>query len=445
MKKTIRIGRLLFRPIRSLLRPLFPQWFVNYIYHLPIAFLASRMYGNPMSGLEIIGVTGTDGKTTTSLLIYHILKTAHKKVAVISTVEAKIGRKSIKTGFHVTSPDPWKLQALLRRVRSQKIRYVVLEITSHGIDQFRIFPLRPHVGVLTNITHEHLDYHGTFDKYRDTKLKLLKHAEHAVVNKDLPIFSEINARLKGVLFSTYSVNADSQLKPEKVKFLKDRTRFTIGRIEYDLPLTGLYNLYNALAAISTALILGISPVDIKKGLMSFPGVKGRLDPIPNKKGIHAFVDFAHTPNALSEVLMNLSEKKKDGEKLIVVFGAAGLRDASKRPLMGAAAARFADRVILTSEDPRTEDAGEIAQAILSGMPEEKRKYVEIELNRERAISRAVEIAAKGDWVVTCGKGHEESMNYDGYSEIPWSEHEKLLSALTRKDESPKRSQRGRKI
>lgn len=429
MKKTIRIGRLLIRPFRSVLRPLFPQWFVNYAYHLPIAFLASRMYGNPLKDLDIVGVTGTDGKTTTSLLIYHILKTAHKKVAVISTVEAKIGRKAIKTGFHVTSPDPWKLQALLRKVRSQKIRYVVLEVTSHGIDQFRIFPLRPHIGVLTNITHEHLDYHKSFEHYRNTKLKLLKHAEHAVVNKDLPIFSEINARLKGVHFSTYSINADSQLKPEKVKFLKDRTRFTIGRIEYELPLTGIYNLYNALAAISTALILDISAIDIKRALMSFPGVRGRLDPIPNKLGIHAFVDFAHTPNALSEVLANLAGKKKAGESLIAVFGSAGLRDASKRPLMGAAAAKYADKIIVTSEDPRTEDAGEIAKEIIAGMPEEAQKNVEIELNRTKAIERAVALAKKGDWVVTCGKGHEESMNYDGYSEIPWSEHDTMSAAL----------------
>lgn len=390
-----------------------------------------------MQDLEIIGVTGTDGKTTTSLLIYHILKIAKKKVAVISTVEAKIGRKAIKTGFHVTTPDPWKLQRLLRQIRSQKYRYVVLEITSHGLDQFRLYPVRPRVAVLTNITHEHLDYHKTFDDYRRAKLKLFRHAEHAVVNKDLPIFQTINAELPKTLLSTYSLINDSQLKPQNIKYLKGKTKFKLGNIEYETPLTGEYNLYNTLAAISTALILDIAPSDIKRALLTFPGVKGRLDEIPNKAGLHAFVDFAHTPNALDSVLSNLAGQKKPTEKLIAVFGAAGLRDVSKRPLMGAAAAKWADHVIVTSEDPRTEDAMSIANDILSGVPLSDRTKFEVELNRQKAIARAVTLANRGDWVVTCGKGHEESMNYDGYNEIPWSEHEVLGQALKVKNEGKK--------
>jgi UDP-N-acetylmuramoyl-L-alanyl-D-glutamate--2,6-diaminopimelate ligase len=382
-----------------------------------------------MKDLEIIGVTGTDGKTTTTLLIYHILKIAKKKVAVVSTVEAKIGRKAIKTGFHVTSPDPWKLQKLLRQIRSKKYRYVVLEVTSHGLDQFRLYPVRPKIAVLTNITHEHLDYHKTFDDYRRAKLKLFKHAEHAVVNKDLPIFQRINAELPKIMLSTYSVKSDSQLKPSNVKFFKDKTKFRVGNMEYEVPLTGEYNLYNALAAISTALILDISPSDIKRALMSFPGVRGRLDEIPNKLGIHAYVDFAHTPNALASVLQNLHAQKKPGEKLTVVFGAAGLRDRSKRPLMGTAAAEYADNIIITSEDPRTEDAHVIADNIMSGIPKNKMINVAVELNREKAIFRAIEMAERGDWVVCCGKGHEESMNYDGFNELPWSEHDVVSRAL----------------
>lgn len=426
MKNLIRLGRALIRPFRAILRPLFPQWFVNYAYHLPVAFLASRMFGNPMRDLEIIGVTGTDGKTTTSLLIYHILKTAKKKVAVISTVEAKIGRKSIKTGFHVTSPDPWKLQSLLRRIRSQKYRYVVLEATSHGLDQFRLFPVKPKVAVLTNITHEHLDYHKSFLAYRQAKLKLFRHALHAVVNKDLAIFPAINAELSRVMLSTYSLTTDSQLKPSAVRYYKTKTKFKLGGVEYETPLTGVYNLYNCLAAISTALILNIALADIKRALASFPGVKGRLDPIPNRYGIRAFVDFAHTPNALRQVLSNLSQQKSAGEKLYVVFGSAGLRDRSKRPLMGEAAAEYADHIILTSEDPRGEDATAIAHQIMEGVPQDKRSRVEIIINRELAIFRALSLARPNDWVVACGKGHEESMNYDGITEVPWSEHHAMI-------------------
>jgi UDP-N-acetylmuramoyl-L-alanyl-D-glutamate--2,6-diaminopimelate ligase len=395
--------------------------------------LAAYLYGNPGEDLEIIGVTGTDGKTTTSTLIYHILKTAKKKVALISTVEAKIGRKSIDTGFHVTAPDPFSLQKLLRRIKSQKIRYVVLEVTSHGLDQFRFYPLKASVAVLTNITHEHLDYHGTFEKYMNTKLKLFKNAKHAIVNKDLSIFSEINARLPKVMFSTYSLHADSQLKPDHVEYQPNQTIFTLGNLTYTLPLTGEYNLYNALAATSATLLLGVSPIDIKRGLASFKGVKGRLDPVENNRGLHAYVDFAHTPNALESVLTNLHSLKKPSEKLIVVFGSAGLRDAIKRPLMGAAAASLADQIVLTSEDPRTEDAGQIAKEILNGIPAKKRKNVTVELDRAKAIDYAVnQLASRGDWVVTCGKGHETSMNYDGFTEAPWSDHEALLSALNKR-------------
>lgn len=422
----------ILRIIRRLFRPLFPQVVVNYLYHLPVAFLASRLFGNPGRDLEIIGVTGTDGKTTTSLMIYHILKTARKKVAVISTVEARIGRKKIKTGFHVTAPDPFPLQKLLRKIRSQKYRYVVLEVTSHGLDQFRFFPIRPKIAVLTNITHEHLDYHKTFEKYQEAKLKLFRHAEHAVMNKDLSIFSDINSRLQGVLFSTYSLKTDSQLKPSKVKYLKDRIKFTLGSIDYELPMTGEYNLYNALGAISTALIIGISPSVIKRALASFPGVKGRLEKIENKRGIHAYVDFAHTPNALDSLLKNIHSMMKKGEKLIVLFGSAGERDISKRPLMGKNASEYADQIIITSEDPRAEDPEKIAREIISGIPVAFKKNVHVELDRGKAIDLAVNTLAKpGDWVVAAGKGHEESMNMDGENERPWSDQKAMQQALNK--------------
>ncbi len=419
--------------VRRRLRPLFPQWLVNYVYHLPIAFLASHMYGNPGRDLEIIGVTGTDGKTTTSTLIYHILKTARKKVALISTVEAKIGRTSIDTGFHVTAPDPFPLQRLLRRIRSQKIRYVVLEATSHGLDQFRFFPIRPQIAVLTNITHEHLDYHRDFAHYRAAKLRLFRRARHAVVNKDLPDFAEINRALPKVLFSTYSVIGGSQLKPENIEYGDDFIRFRLGRLIYKVTLTGQYNLYNTLAAIATALILEIPPSDIQRALISFPGVIGRLEAIPNHRGIHAYVDFAHTPNALNAVLTNLASRKNAAEKLIVVFGSAGERDESKRPLMGAIAAQLADKVVLTAEDPRGTDPVQIAQMILDGAPSATRTKFVVEPDRSKAIELAVNKLAKpGDWIVVCGKGHEQSMNLDGFTEIPWSDQNIMRLALNQK-------------
>ena len=419
--------------LRCYFRPLVPQVLINYLYHLPVAFLASRFYGNPGDDLEIIGVTGTDGKTTTTTLIYHILKSAHKKVAMISTVEAKIGRKSLDTGFHVTAPDPFPLQKLLRRIRSQKIHYLVLEATSHGLDQFRFYPLRPQIAVLTNITHEHLDYHGTLAKYRSAKLRLFAHAKHAVVNKDLPDFAAINSALPKVLFSTYSLVQDSQLKPADVVYSPTETTFRLDQTIFRVPLTGSYNLSNTLAAIATALLLEISPSDIKRALSTFPGVKGRLETIPNRRNLHTYIDFAHTPNALKEVLTNLSQQKKPGEKLLVIFGAAGNRDTTKRPLMGQVAAILADHLIITSEDPRDEDPQAIADAIVSGIPADSTAKVTIELSRAKAIDLAINrFAHPGDWVVSCGKGHETSLNLDGFHETPWSDQEAMQQALNRK-------------
>lgn len=426
-----KISRRIIAFLRNI-RPFIPQWLVNYIYHFPLAFIASRLYGEPAEDLEIIGVTGTDGKTTTTTMIYHILKTAKRKVAMISTVEARIGKKSLDTGFHVTTPDPFLLQRLLRRIRSQKIRYVVLEVTSHGLDQFRFFPLRPKVAVLTNITHEHLDYHGTYENYRATKLRLFKNAHHAVINKDQPDFDKINAALPRVLFSTYSLHTKSQLMAEDIIETADGLSFRVGRYQYHLPMPGLYNCYNALAAISTALILEIHPSDIKRALATFPGVKGRLEKVPNAHGINAYVDFAHTPNALKEVLSTLKNHKEKGKKLIVIFGSAGLRDKSKRPLMGKYAAEYADQIIITSEDPRTEDPAIIASDILQGIPEARRRKVTIELSRSEAIKRAINLAHTGDTVVSCGKGHENSLNLDGWTETPWSDVSAMQDALNTK-------------
>ena len=315
---------------------------------------------------------------------------------------------------------------------ARKIRYVVLEVTSHGLDQFRIYPIKPKIAVLTNITHEHLDYHHTFKAYQTAKLKLFKSAQHAVINKDLKVFNDINAQLPKVLFSTYSLQSESQIKPEQVEYLADKTTFKLGNTTYMLPLTGEYNLYNALAALSTALLLDICPSDIKRALASFKGVKGRLEEVENNRGIHAYVDFAHTPNALESVLTNLRSKLEGKQKLIVIFGAAGLRDASKRPLMGRVAADLGDLIVLTSEDPRVERAEDIAKDIIKGfLP--KRKNVTVEIDRTKAIDLAInQLAQRGDWVVACGKGHEESMNMDGFTETPWSDHEAMQSALEKK-------------
>jgi UDP-N-acetylmuramoyl-L-alanyl-D-glutamate--2,6-diaminopimelate ligase len=361
-------------------------------------------------------------------LIYHILKTARKKVALVSTVEARIGRKSWPTGFHVTSPDPFKLQQFLRQMRSHKIRYVCLEATSHGSDQFRFFPLKPKVAVLTNITHEHLDYHRTFANYLKAKLKILKSANYVILNKDLPNFEEIKSKLGKSAYATYSLESESQLQATQPQFFKDRVKFTLGNLEYELPLPGKYNIYNALAAISVALYLEISPATIRRALRTFKGIPGRMQFLKSK-GLTIIIDFAHTPNALQEALTTLRESKPPKSKLIAVFGAAGLRDKSKRPLMGKIAAQLADEVVLTAEDPRTENLASIFADLQQDIPSELKTKIHVIEDRQEAINYALtNLAKKGDWVGIFGKGHEQSMCY-GTKEYPWSDLTAVKTAL----------------
>lgn len=415
--------------IKKALSSITPQQIKNYLYHLPRAALATYLYGNPAKDLNIIAVTGTDGKTTTTTLIYHILKTARKKAALITTVAARIGRKSIGTGLHVTSPNPLKLQPLLKNMKNKKIKYVCLEVTSIGLDQFRLFPLKPKVAVLTNITPEHLDYHKTMDNYIRAKLRLFKKAQNAVVNKDAKVFNRIKESLPKVSFATYSVDSESQLQPSKVAFLKTKTKFTLGNVDYEFPMTGKHNLSNALAAISAALVLNIAPADIKRALATFKGIKGRLEKIPNNQHLNIIIDFAHTPNALDCTLTHLLELKDPQSKLISVLGSAGLRDANKRPLMGKIAACLSDEVVITAEDPRTERLNDIIQEIREGIPDKLNYKIHVIHNRQEAISYAInKLARKGDWVAILGKGHEKSMCF-GTKEHPWSEHKAVEKAL----------------
>lgn len=388
---------------------------INYGKHLPLAHLASFYYRFPSRKLKVIGVTGTDGKTTTVNLIYEILKEAQLPVAMVSTVSAKIGNEEIDTGFHVTAPDPWLLQKLLRKMVKQKIGYVVLEVTSHGLDQFRLFGiLHYQVGILTNITHEHLDYHQTFANYRNAKLKMFLKSKIAVLNKDDESYEFISSKLKtkSAKLLTYGIKKEADFTPKTFPF------------ETKLP--GEYNQYNCLAAIAAASSLHIAPEVIRRAVGSFAGVTGRMEEVNEGQNFRAIVDFAHTLNALTQVLAMLRDQLTNRGKLIVVFGAAGERDKTKRPLMGEAAAKYADLIILTAEDPRTENAADICQQIAEGCPDKNK--LKIMIDREQAINWAMGQAKRNDIVIVCGKGHEKSMCF-GQTEYPWSDQEAVRAAV----------------
>lgn len=385
-------------------------------YHFFQAVLAVLYYRYPASSLKVIGVTGTDGKTTTVHLIAQILREANLKTAYISTVGAKIQDSEIDTGFHVTTPNPWALQKLLRKMVDKHLEYLVLEATSHGLDQHRLFGCRFQIGVLTNVTHEHLDYHRTFQKYLEAKMKLFKRVKKAILNKDDPSFSQFKREVEkgGGEVISYGLK-DGDFTPKTFPFKTN--------------LEGEYNLSNCLAAIAVAKSLKIEDEVIRKGLLGFTGITGRLEEINEGQNFKIFVDFAHTPNSLLKTLEALREKKGKSQRLMVVFGCAGLRDRQKRPLMGKIATDLADLVILTAEDPRTEDLSQIIEEISKGCPDFKNLYKIPD--RKEAIEFALKEAKRGDLVVICGKGHEKSMCF-GTKEIPWSDQEEVRKILRKR-------------
>ncbi|HEX7542686.1 MAG TPA: Mur ligase family protein, partial [Patescibacteria group bacterium] len=300
------------------------------IYHLFQAIIANVIYGFPSRKLKIIGITGTDGKTTTTHLIAHILKTAGKKVSFVSSVFSSIGGKESDIGFHVTTPNSFALQKLLQQSVNNHDEYFVLETTSHALDQNRVWGIKYQIGVITNITHEHLDYHKTYKEYVKAKLKLLLNSKVAMLNGDDESYKLLNQKLKG----------KSQKYSSKVKILEK------------LPELTLFNKYNYSAAYIVCKQLGLSDEDILKAMKTFKLPKGRLDLVYDKD-FKVIIDFAHTPNGFFQLLSAIRKLylKKSG-RLIHVFGSAGLRDFTKRPLMGEASSKFADVIYITEEDYR---------------------------------------------------------------------------------------------
>jgi len=335
--------------------------------------IASAWYGNPSKKLKIIGVTGTKGKTTTCYLIHHILTKLGRKSGLVTSIAAKIGKYELSTGFHVTSPNVVSLHELLAKMVKRGLKYAVIEVSSHGIDQKRIAGVEFDIGVLTNIAPEHLDYHKTFEEYQKIKKTFIKSCKQKIV------------------------------APKKTNL-------------HILP--GKFNNLDAEAAIGAVKMLGISRKDAIVSLSSFELPEGRLMRINNNLGIHIYIDFAHTPESLEAVLKYLRTKTKG--RLISVFGCAGERDPYKRPKMGKIASKISDEVILTAEDPRSEEVEKIITNIRAGMDEKFKNVNEIP-DREEAIKFAIKMANKGDLVAILGKGHEKSMNLDGIHETPWSD------------------------
>lgn len=397
--------------------------------HLIIAIIACLRFGFPATKMVVIGVTGTDGKTTTSHLIYHILKTAGKKVSLVSTVAAYINGKEYDTGFHVTTPSAWQLQHLMRDAYIGGSEYFVLEVTSHALDQHRVLGSSIDIGLINNVSHEHIDYHKTLDQYRRAKAKILKGVKYSILNIEDANYDYLKNKASGKLV-TFALEKKADYNQNKLK-LKPR-------------ILGKFNLANAIAASSVASILKIDKKIIARAVSSFAGIPGRMEEVLTERKYRIFIDFAHKPNALTHALK--AARSLTENKLIVVFGCAGLRDRLKRPMMGEIAAKLADYTVLTAEDPRTEDVRDIINEIATGCLKTKikeadkkkftnrllqngQKYFWRTPDRQEAINFAIrKLAKEGDLVLICGKGHEKSMCY-GKIEYPWDEKKAIQKAL----------------
>jgi len=410
-------------------------------------YLAAAYHDYPSRHLTLMGVTGTDGKTTTSTLLHSILKVATDgKAGLISTVSADLGGAEVDTGLHVTTPGAPQVQALLAQMRANGLTHVVLEMTSHGLAQGRLNGVEIDGAVLTNVTHEHLDYHGTFENYRAAKGRMFdmlartfrkrSQSKISVVNADDPS-AGFFAAFAADRVLRYGLEHEVDFRAVDVTYGTDATRFTVIergspiRAHIETALVGAFNVYNVLAAISAARGLKIPVAAVKQGILNVRGVPGRMERIDEGQPFIALVDFAHTPNALKRALEAARTMLAPGQRLIAVFGSAGLRDREKRRLMAETAACSADFSIFTAEDPRTESLDGIlavmAQAAVSQGAVEGETFIRVP-DRGAALYRACQMARPGDLVIACGKGHEQSMCF-GTVEYAWDDRAALRAAL----------------
>jgi len=405
----------------------------------------------------VIGVTCTDGKTTTTNLIYKILLAAKFKAGMISTVNAVIGDEVLDTGFHVTTPDAHDVQRYLAQMVDAGLTHVVLETTSHGWAQYRVDACEFDIGVVTNITHEHMDEHGNYENYRAAKARLFSSLEVTsdkpqdnprlgVINRDdLKSFDFLNEFIR-VNKLNYGLSEDANIRAVDIEYSPSGIHFTAKSRDFSIPvsskLVGAYNVSNCLAALTgTVYGLGIKPEVAAQGIASLEGIPGRMERIDMGQNFTAIVDFAHTPNALKvtlEAARAMLPLLPSGEgpgmraRVIAVFGSAGLRDKEKRRMMAKTSVELADLTVLTAEDPRTESLDGILEEMAAGAHSRGGREGETFWrvpDRGEAIRFALTLARPGDIVLSCGKGHEQSMCF-GVTEYLWDDRTAMRAALS---------------
>jgi UDP-N-acetylmuramoyl-L-alanyl-D-glutamate--2,6-diaminopimelate ligase len=410
-----------------------------------IGWLAAAYHGFPSRRMIVIGVTGTDGKTTTSTLIHAILREASGgRAGLISTIAADVGGAAVDTGLHVTTPSAPQTQALLARMAANGLQYAVVEMTSHGLAQGRLNGIDLDLALLTNLTHEHLDYHKTFEAYRAAKGRMFAMlgtsarkpgiAKTAVINAD-DASADFFAAFPADRTLCYGLRQPADVRASQIVYRSDMTTFSVhhdgAEFLIQSELVGQFNVSNLLAAVSAARALHIPIEFIQRGIRQVRAISGRLERVDAGQSYLALVDFAHTPNALKNALEAGRAMVSAGGRVIAVFGCAGLRDLEKRRMMPQAAVRLADVSFFTAEDPRTEPLDEIL-AVMAAAAVEAGGVEGVHFHRvpDRglALAKACAIAQPGDVVMALGKGHEQSMAF-GTVEYPWDDREALRAAI----------------
>ena len=387
-----------------------------------LAHIAAEFYGRPSERMNVIGVTGTNGKTTTTFLIKSVLDKIGHKTGIIGTIENRIGDKVIPT--ERTTPESLELQELFKKMADENCNDVVMEVSSHALDLHRVDDIKYNIGIFTNLTQDHLDYHITMENYKIAKSLLFERALNSVINIDDEAGEFMVSKSKGKVI-TFAIDKDADLKAENIHISADGVKF---KLEYNgkeypvcLNTPGKFSIYNALGAIGACIIMGIDMNTIIEGLAENKGVSGRFQTVKSKRGFNAIVDYAHTPDGLENILKTAKEFAKG--KIITVFGCGGDRDRTKRPIMGEIAGIYSDYCIITSDNPRTENPAQILDDVEPGTKKSGCEYTKI-VDRREAINYAVSIAKENDLVVIAGKGHEnyqifadKTIHFDDVEEV----------------------------
>ena len=385
---------------------------------------AACFYGHPTRELRVVGITGTNGKTTTAFLVRHLLEAAGSRCGLLGTVKRVVG--GVEEEVERTTPEAIDLQATFRRMLDRGDRACAMEVSSHALELGRVAGIEFACRVFTNLTQDHLDFHGTMDAYFEAKRRLFRSGSGpAVLNLDDPYGRRLAAELPDAI--GFAVGRAAAYRALDVSFDVHGSRFRCltpeGELPLELPLPGLFNVQNALAAVASARALGVPLETIRRALPTFGHVPGRFEPVDEGQGFGVLVDYAHTPDSLENVLRAAREVARG--RVWAVFGAGGDRDRLKRPLMGEAARRLADRVIVTSDNPRSEDPEAIIDEIMVGAGPDAEREVE----RRRAIELAVEGAEPGDVVVIAGKGHEQGQEFAAGRKEPFDDRAVAREAL----------------